>query len=1044
MLTRLKISATHEELFAERYDRLLCWSLHLAENDRELAEDLLHDAFIQFTFAQPDLKTIRNLDNYFYGMLRNLHLLHVRRETRNRLQQLSIVEYDSAEDGLRRIDLRDRLQVQDQLRKICQYVCVRREKSKSASVLILRFFHGYYPSEIAHILRTSRPTVDVHLLTARNEAKAMVDKPGALCFMSGNGSLEIFPSGSARSSDDFLYELRETIFQSRRSDCLSRDQLSTLYRAGAPQMESVQLAHIVSCLSCLDEVNKMLKLPLLQEGRALDVLGREKRGKGSGGAGPPGGAGPSGGASGGPMNSLRRRARTVIEHKPQELCVSVNGYVQGSQRINSELNELNLNVNISEEIGCVEVFSEQQVRLLLLSVDDPPPVGAVEQSSRIELSDGRTLHLTLRFRNPLPALQVVYQDPTFKEVEALLNNPVEPDITVESYEQGSGLPPAFEEPVRDERARTPVEESWLLFRRQLGRSFRSFVPFLMRPVAITAIAAIALILILLVTRGPSPSPTPVVSAKELLEKSVILEEAVAAKPDHVLHRIINLEGRKPGETSSQSGDGTAISHHRVEIWHSAEKGITARRLYDRKNALVAGDWRRKDGVQTLYHHGVRPRFQLPPDRRNNAILGLDEVWQLSPSPKDFKALIGSGGSASVEERDGSYVISYRNPDAGEDRSESTNRRPPLLVQATLRLNKANLHASELTLTMRHEEVNSKSETRNTQFVEYRLTEVIFEAQPPGDVPPSVFEPNPELLSERVIDEAGKMGAKSEDLRSSSSIPTSSAIASADLEVEVTYLLNQVKADLGEQVSLTRSAEGWLRVQGIVDTDKRKAEILSALAAVVNNPAVRIEVRTVEEAVRARKQRSSDSVVAGSLTATEGAHLPVDSQLRRYLAARGVSGERMDEEVREFSNRMIARSRQAMRHVFALKRLAEQFNEEQVHALSPDARAKRLSMFREHARQFESETRSLREQLEGVFASSAALSSDASVGTEINSEADLVRTVHRLFELSSSYNKAIGSAFAISSGESTNSAINRPQFWQLLRNAEKLAKAIQTR
>jgi hypothetical protein len=134
----------------------------------------------------------------------------------------------------------------------------------------------------------------------------------------------------------------------------------------------------------------------------------------------------------------------------------------------------------------------------------------------------------------------------------------------------------------------------------------------------------------------------------------------------------------------------------------------------------------------------------------------------------------------------------------------------------------------------------------------------------------------------------------------------------------------------------------------------------------------------------------------------------------------------------------------MRHVFALKRLAEQFNEEQVHALSPDARAKRLSMFREHARQFESETRSLREQLEGVFASSAALSSDASVGTEINSEADLVRTVHRLFELSSSYNKAIGSAFAISSGESTNSAINRPQFWQLLRNAEKLAKAIQTR
>ncbi|MGH9962597.1 MAG: RNA polymerase sigma factor, partial [Pyrinomonadaceae bacterium] len=359
----------------------------LADNDRELAEDLLHDAFIQFTFAQPNLKTIRNLDNYFYGMLRNLHLLQVRRETRNRLQQLSIVEYDSAEDGLRAIDLRDRLQVQDGLRKICQYVCARKEKSKSASVLILRFFHGYYPSEIAHILRTSRPTVDVHLLTARHEAKATLDKPGTLSFMGENAKVEVIPSVSARTTDDFLNELRATIFRSRNGRCLSREQLSTLYRAGAAQMDAAQLAHIVSCPPCLDEVNKMLKLPPLHVRLAIDALGREKRGKGSGGAGP------GGGASGGPMNSLRQRARRVFEHKPQELCVSVNGYVQGSQRINSEPNELNLNVNLSEEIDCVEVFSEQQVRLLLLSVDDLPPVGAVEQSSRIELSDGRTLDL---------------------------------------------------------------------------------------------------------------------------------------------------------------------------------------------------------------------------------------------------------------------------------------------------------------------------------------------------------------------------------------------------------------------------------------------------------------------------------------------------------------------------------------------------------------------------------------------------------------------------------------------------------------------------
>ncbi len=83
-----KAAATNEELFIERYDRLLRWSLQLTERDRELAEDLLHDAFIQFTLSPADADAIQNLDGYLYGMLRNLHLSQVRRTTRQRFQQL--------------------------------------------------------------------------------------------------------------------------------------------------------------------------------------------------------------------------------------------------------------------------------------------------------------------------------------------------------------------------------------------------------------------------------------------------------------------------------------------------------------------------------------------------------------------------------------------------------------------------------------------------------------------------------------------------------------------------------------------------------------------------------------------------------------------------------------------------------------------------------------------------------------------------------------------------------------------------------------------
>src|SRR6266487_941111 len=128
-----KLASNLEDLFIERYDRLLVWALHLTRNDREKAEDLLHDAFIQFTFTHPDVQAIQNLDSYLYAILRNIHVSQVRRAGQRHLQQLSIVEYDSAVSGLRAIDPRDQIQIQDELRRVCQYACMRKETAMAAS-----------------------------------------------------------------------------------------------------------------------------------------------------------------------------------------------------------------------------------------------------------------------------------------------------------------------------------------------------------------------------------------------------------------------------------------------------------------------------------------------------------------------------------------------------------------------------------------------------------------------------------------------------------------------------------------------------------------------------------------------------------------------------------------------------------------------------------------------------------------------------------------------------------------------------------------------
>src|SRR5712692_2729559 len=214
MLKPRRISASHRDAFMERYKGLHSWAVQMTANDQALAEDLLHDLFILFTLSQPDLRRIENLDNYLYASLRNLHISQLRRATRGRFEQLSVVEYESARLSLHSIAHgRDLIQSQDELRRICHYACARKETANAASVLILRFFHGYYPSEIALILRSTRRAVDDRLRMARSEAKACLENPNALSFMQPHPPIAILPAGFARAADDLISELRHTIFQ---------------------------------------------------------------------------------------------------------------------------------------------------------------------------------------------------------------------------------------------------------------------------------------------------------------------------------------------------------------------------------------------------------------------------------------------------------------------------------------------------------------------------------------------------------------------------------------------------------------------------------------------------------------------------------------------------------------------------------------------------------------------------------------------------------------------------------------------------------------
>src|SRR5205085_9318909 len=113
MLKLWKTTYSHEDVFIERYEWLMGWSLQLTGHNQEQAEDLLHDAFIQFTLTRPDLNAVQNLEGYLYSMLRNMHISQIRRAVRTRNRVISIVDHDSAELGLRAVDPHTQFQSRD-------------------------------------------------------------------------------------------------------------------------------------------------------------------------------------------------------------------------------------------------------------------------------------------------------------------------------------------------------------------------------------------------------------------------------------------------------------------------------------------------------------------------------------------------------------------------------------------------------------------------------------------------------------------------------------------------------------------------------------------------------------------------------------------------------------------------------------------------------------------------------------------------------------------------------------------------------------------
>lgn len=980
-----------EQEFTRRYAQLLAWALRLTNNHRATAEDLVQDAFIQFTRSRTNLDEIENLDGYLHRMLRNMHISRLGRTAQQvQTNSLSITELECQLDAPG-IELQERLQAHEELCRICQYACIRKESSRAGSVLILRFFHDYTPSEIAQVLCTSRHCVDQWQRFARRELKLYLTTPQRLRFVTTTKSITL-PQMRAFSSRSLADDLRVLIFSSRQGECLSAEELKQIYEAKTGELLSTtKLGHIVSCRSCLDQVNSILGLPTLDQ-RFQPTNGSSQLPPMAGG-----GCGEGSGEEPTRLNSkLQRHLADVINHEPKELHIAVNGLRIGSLKVGLHNSELDLNLFANDPAEFIEIVSEEGMQLLFFSLNqDVDDVD--EQWAQMELSDGRSLETRFYVEGDSPMLRVSYHTVPVRNAVAVTAVRTWQGLSQDQSESTVAEPQTVEQVSSIHRfaARTLAAKLRALSigSRNVWRS-----GLWLNPQVVTLLIASVLItgLILIWLR---------IDASTVLNRAVVAEE-YSNKSTGVLHRVFRLEQRRVGEGST--------SVQTIKIWQDSGNDRIARRVYDERNLLMAGEWRTRNAARVIYHHQLG--LKNAPESNEDYDAALLEPWRLEITAKAFRSLVGMS-NLEIGETSGEYIIRWNG---------SRRMGPATLLSATLTITKHDLVIVQQSLEI------EKSDGR----YQYRFVELHSERLNDQQSLPEYFRPDAFLTDDaRTREKSTRVKDRN---RSTDRVKPVGNTASTELEIEVTYLLSRAKADKNEQIAVTRTSAGSLLIEGVVETDQRKKEIEAALDPVRNNPLVSVQLQTASDVTRRIGQ--SPYRVTEAVKNTPNT-ISVGPELRNYLRASSPSSvNNVDEAVQQFSARVVRASYRALFHAVELKRLSNRFSSNDLRTVGPDARSKWIQMVHENARALEFETSIIRRSLGPLFFSRAATTPAPNVGPIAN-DGELAKKVERLWTLALTNNRIVRDAFTISS-ENSDVAVKSTSFWQFLLTSEALAAEIQ--
>ncbi|MFP5276260.1 MAG: RNA polymerase sigma factor [Acidobacteriota bacterium] len=663
----------------EYYGKLQTWGVALTRGDRVMAQEIVHDLCLHFTVAKPDLSQVTNLDGYLYTSLRHIYLSALARASREAMQTVNIADFDSVQFALgsRRSD--NLVDMQNDLRRICNYVLWRKSSSKSASYFILHFFHGYARREVAEIARSSIAAIYNKLKVARTELTSQLEASGKLRIATRDLPPNPLLRVSAISSAELFQELRQRIFGATSSDCLPEEHLLVQYRTTVPKpIPCGLLSHIVSCEHCLALLDRHFQRTSGQDQEPPGSPWSFKDGDGNR-PGTPRDIGYH------EMMSLVRRQRDrIYEHRPRTLSIAVNGRIVAFHDVQSERSTLVSRADHPEAVQFVEVFTDQQIRLALLPIADLPPEGLQVHRQKVLLSDDRSLELRVSFDGQGLHSQVTYLDPALA-AETTEEETEEKPIANDTVPLFASLPAT--------RARGKFESiaSWIV------RSIHAAIPRYALAWATILIAVLSGAGYLTYRYTLAP-----LDARTILKDSVKLETASAKGKAE--HRILQLEALDAGGRTAWKGT--------VDVWQEPANGRTMRRLYNAQHQLLAAEWHRKNGESGSH---IASASGLVSEADHD--VAQSKFWEVGVSAHTFQAL--AARHLAIRTSGSNYELT------GTDLARGRAH----IVSAALVLDH-HLHFVGETLHVRN----------GYGFTEVRFVEAYDVRVPAVSVPDSVFEP----------------------------------------------------------------------------------------------------------------------------------------------------------------------------------------------------------------------------------------------------------------------------------------------------------------